>query len=435
MYTLLTDIKWRCIIYLLDWKIPKRLEETRDVIYNMLIGSKDGVQTNGVKTKIWKAVSCFTYNADYHVNRGNYQIPVTLKKESYSKPLVYNCNKVNRKVSYKYSLELFDWLESEGLASLEKGEVLEWVEREGIQTPLKVKKSSLRPSEELLRVFEGTSLQDRGILKSVLELKDDTGGLVACRLGESQKRLISLLNTYNKYANDTHISLDGVDYYIQCKKVFNGGWDKGGRMYMTGAMVTCELLKRSNRGNIKINGDDTLCYDYKHLHPSIIACKEGYTFPNGFDPYEVVMEGWDKLCLRKVCKLALLIMINSDSYRSCFQALSWEVGRNLPIDEWRRRSLIPERIDYHKLIECVKGNNGYAVSWFFSGRGTELQYIDSLIIDEIISYWNERQVVVLALYDSVRIQQQYIDELEKVMYSGYKTVVGTLDNCKLELED
>ena len=148
----------------------------------MFINSSEVKYTSSVKDKICKAVSCLTYNIDYHINRGNYQVPVTLKKEIYSKPLIYNCNKVSRRVSYKYSVELFNWLVSEELAYLEKGEVLEWSTVEGIQSPKKVKKSSLRLSEELVRVFKGTSIQDRGILKSVLELKDDSGNLVACRL-------------------------------------------------------------------------------------------------------------------------------------------------------------------------------------------------------------------------------------------------------------
>ena len=81
-------------MYLLDWKVPKRLEEPIDKIFSMW----EEVTTlrPSSQTKAKQALSCFVYNAEYNISRGKRVMDVVLKKEAYVKPLIYNCNKVKR---------------------------------------------------------------------------------------------------------------------------------------------------------------------------------------------------------------------------------------------------------------------------------------------------------------------------------------------------
>ena len=434
---LLTFNRGGNLLYLLDWKIPKRLEYPRDQLYDHYLETTNNNLKPNQQQLLKRSIGCFVYNASYSLAGGSHIFDITLKAQHYSLPLYYNCNKVNRKVSYRWTRKFIDWLQEQDLITLSLGSVEEFSYDGGRLIPSACQKSLVELSEGLVVLLNPvSSKQEQEILRSVIELKDEEGNRISKRLGEDQKRLISLLNMYNQHVKDCSISLDGKEYFLQCKKVFNdNSFQKGGRVYMVGSMVTQELLKRDLRGNIKIDGQATASLDFCHLHPSIIAVKEGIVFPDNFDPYQIELEGYDPECLRKVAKLALLIMINSSSPRSCFQALSWECGGKLPLGEWQEGGLVPQPMDYKLIVNSLRDHNSYASNWFFEAKGKDLQYLDSLIIDNIIAYWNEKQVVVLTLHDSVRIDEKYLEELEEVMYSAYESVLGTKDNCRLKRED
>lgn len=422
-------------MYLLDWKVPKRLERPRDLLYEHYIQTTQEQHTTTKRTTYTRAIGCFVYNAAYHVSGGVTDIEVTLRKESFSQPLIYNCNRVNRKVSYRATKAVFDWMVSEGLVELSVGSVDTWKVVSGRVAPSTCKSSVISISQELVELIEPVSSKGQFKELNVLEYRDNDGVPQTKRLKEPQKKLIALLNTYNQYMKRCDISLNGKTYNIAGKKVFNNGWDLGGRTYLCGTGIMSELMKKNARGGILINGEKTIAWDYSALHPRMIAEMEGVTLPEDFDPYGIQLEGYDKDCLRSIAKLGMLITINSDSLRTAIYALSAECYANLPLNDWKANNMIPDPLGAKLVIDAIIEHNGYAKDWFLEKKGLLLQGLDSKMIDIVIQHFLERGVITIPLHDSVIIDNKYIDELKDVMYNAYETVLGSKNNCKLKLED
>lgn len=420
-------------MYLLDWKIPKRLYGVRDDVVRMYLG-QEGLEVSGKHMPLLtRAISCFIYNASYHVARGFTEFEITLNEVSYSQPLVYNGNKVRRRVSYTWTRRMLDWMVVNNIIELDIGSVETFKVVGGRVAPDKVRKSLVRLSEGFVEhLMPVSSVEQQEILKSVLELRGEEGEAMTFRKYLQQEKLISLLNTYNMIANDSDITVDSKEFYVQLKKVFNKDFDHGGRSYLVGAAITTELLKKTNRGKILIGGEKTVEVDYSYLHAAMIAELEGYTFEEGFDPYAIQMEGYDNDCLRKIGKLAMLILINSSSNRQAAQALSFEMFNKLPLQEWKDKGLVPNPVESKRVIDCIYEHNQYAKHWFGCQRGLELQNLDSKVMDVILDYWNQKGVIVLPIHDSVIIQEKYLEEAKEVMYNAYEAVLKSKINCKVE---
>lgn len=426
------------VMYLLDWKIPRRLYGIRDELFEVYLDSGQGdvctPKTKGQILTANNALSCFVYNASYHVSRGDYQFNIPLSKRHYSRPLIYNGNHVKgRKVSYKWTKNILDWMTTYNLIELSVGSVETYKDNGSRLIPDKVKRSSVTLSDGLVSQLKPvSSIEHQEILKNVLELRDDSGDLVPYRRYDKQEKLVSLLNTYNMVANVSDITVDSKDFHVQLKKVFNNDWSSGGRSYLVGAAITSELLKKENRGKVLIGGEKTTELDYKALHASIIAELEGHAFSGTFDPYGIRIEGYDDGCLRQIAKLAMLILINSDSSRQASQALSFEMFNKLPLQVWKDRGLIPDPVESKRVISKIYEHNTYAVKWYGERKGLYLQNIDSRILDIVIDYWSQRGVMVLPIHDSNVIQDKYVDEAREVMYYAYEKVLGSKINCKVE---
>lgn len=422
-------------MYLLDWKIPKRLEKVRDEMFLTFTSSYQDIISSKQKDLANKALSCFVYNASYHVARGSTEFDITLHKNHYSRPLIYNGNVVSRQVSYTWTKKILEWMVKYNMIELDKGAVEVFKIVDGRCVPDKLRNSLVRLSEGLIdHIKPVSSIEQEEILRSVLELRGESGDVLPFTRYQQQEKLISLLNTYNLLANVSEVSVDSKEFHVQLKKVFNVDFSQGGRSYLVGAAITTELLKKENRGKILIGGDRTLEIDYKHHHCSIIAEMEGYVFPEGFDPYGIELCGYDSKCLRSIAKLAMLILINSDSNRQAAQALSFEMFNKLPLQDWKGSGLVPDPVETKRVIDCIYEHNQYAKDWFCSRKGLHLQQIDSLMMDVVLGYWNQRGVVVLPIHDSIVIQEKYLDEALHVMRGAYCKILNTDFNCKLEVK-
>lgn len=420
-------------MYLLDWKIPKRLHLPSDTLYSMWAGNAEAKPSTKLKMK--QAVSCFVYNACYWMQLGLDEIGVVLHKNAYSSPLLYNCNRVNRSVSWKYSVELFSWLHNKELGTLTVGGVEGWDASSGRVVPAKCKQSTLKLSEGLMGLFKA-AVEDTPIQMplSVVEVRGRDG--MAMEVPDRDVRgVVDLINNYNQGMRDCVISLEGKRYFVQAKKVFNMDLCFGGRTYLTGPAVTGELLKRDKRGLIMIDNEPTVTLDYKYLHPAIIATQEGYDFPVGFDPYAISLNGYDQDILRKISKVAMLCMINAENEKSAMCGLSWDLFDNLKdLQQWKEMGKIPSVVGAKSVMDKLKDNNPYASKYFFSGYGLTLQNIDSKIIDYVMGYWNQKGVSIIPIHDSITIQEKYKDECESVMIEAYSKVLGNSRNCKVALE-
>lgn len=424
-------------MYLLDYKIPKRLEEPRDKIYKHYIQTtEEGREYKKNQRKLMtEAVGCFVYNASYALSGGCSEFDITLRPSSFSQPLLYNCNRVKRKVSYRYTKTLIEWMGEHNLIELSVGSVTGWEHRPSGLIPSTYQSSVVQLSEELIELLQPVSSKYQQEVLNVLEFRGVDGKPLAKRLREPQKRLITLLDTYNQYMKECEITLDGESYMIAGKKVFNEGWDLGGRTYLSGPKIMQGLLRRETRGSILINGNKTVEIDYSALHPRMIAEMEGAELGDDFDPYQIVLDGYDPECIRKIAKLGMLILINCGSLRSGCMALSAECNANLPLNDWKASGLIPDPLGVKEVMKALMERNQYARGWFLEKKGLTLQNLDSRILDIVIEYWLERGVITIPIHDSVIIEEKYLAECVDIMYDAYSRVLGSKHNCKLKVEE
>lgn len=427
-------------MYWLEYKVNRLLDNIVNRLCDeLLVGGT--VKLNTYQLKLFRqAMSCFILNLSFHVSVGHREMSVTLKEESYSKKLIYNGVEVNRKVSYSYTKMILDWLHSQEYITLIKGKVIRWNEPVGSKiTPADFEGSKVIIQDKLYSLVS-VVIQDRmnvPTIPSVLAIKDSKGNYITKKLRKTEKKLVDLLNQYNYNSRKFEVESKGGCYDIQIRKVFNNNsWNHGGRSYVVGKGA--EVMARTFREEITIDGEPTVELDFKSLHPNILACKMGIRLPDNFDPYGIEMEGYDKDVLRKICKVLLLCAFNANSIESAIGATIGEFivqtdDNDVPlINAWKQQGLVPAVVEFKRIAEKLCEHNSYAQDYFFSGIGLELQNTDSRIMDAIIELFLEKDEFVLPVHDSILIAERLEGFGIECMKLAYQHVLGTLDNCKIE---
>ncbi len=419
-------------MYLLDYKTPRRLDEPINTLYNRwMVGMKLRPSS---ATKARQAVGCFVYNACYSLVRDSEEFDVLLSNKHFATPLIYNCNRVNRKVSYTHTRKFLDWMVSEGLILLEVGSVSQWSSEGGVLVPEKTSKSLVRLSPELIGLLLPVATKEPPTaLQDVLELRDSDGNKVTKRLGEEQKGLIVMLNQYNDILLDSRLESEGNRYWIQTKKVFNSNsFACGGRTYTVGDV---RVLEKSIRKNLRIDGQCTSEVDIKASHLSIIAEMEGVTLGVGFDPYSITLDGFERGALRDIAKISMLCLINCGSITQAKRAINYNLRGKLPLQAWKREGRIPQVVSSTDIVDKLIKKNSYASKYIGKSSGLTLQNLESKIIDGAITHFNRSRVPLLAVHDSVVINERHCDEVVSVIKGAFETVLGSNRNCKLEVKN
>jgi hypothetical protein len=421
---------------IIDCYIPNRLKALLDGMVNQYISeTEEQLKPNQLK-KLEEGMACLVYNISHCVSTGENEFVVTLNTNDFSKPIIYNGVTVKRKVSCLWFKRCLYWMVEKEWLYLSVGSVETWKVTPCGVRPDKVSNSLVTVSEELVEVFKPvSSAKHLEISKNVLELRNEDGDSIPFRLTDSNYRLIELLDTYNQYLLDTTISIGDSKYVIQGKKVFNeGSWSKGGRTYLMGVKVMSELLKRENRGKIMIDGEETVELDWSRCFLSIIAEKEGYVFPDGFDPYHIELEGYHTPTLRKLAKIAMLVALNSSSSRQASLALSMEAGRKLPLKDLKRSGKLPDPLGAKLIVESVVKHNQYALPWVWEGRGLELTHTESQMMDYVLHKCLEESIVGVVIHDGIVVKLNHVDTVREFMYDAYEFVLKSKDNCKVEVK-
>lgn len=425
-------------MYWMEYKVNKRLDRIVEVlVMECYIPSLNKYQS----TLLRQAISCFILNCSFHISVGHNQMSVTLRKESYSKPPIYNGVLMDRRVSYKYSKLFIEWLDENGYVILHKGKVSKWTNDELNRLVPESFESSYVIILDKLSSLITTSLEHRihtPVIPSVISVRDSKGNYVAKKMRKTEKKLVDLLNSYNYNSRKFDIESNGGCYDIQIRKVFNqNSWELGGRSYVVGR--GSEIMWKTFREKITIDGEPTIELDYKSLHPNILACKMGVKLPEGFDPYGIQIDGYDPKVLRRICKILLLCSFNANSMSAAIGAtmgeLTSETGEDEKtpiINEWKQKGLVPNVIELKRIAEKLCEHNSYAKDYFFSGVGLELQNIDSRIMDCILELFLEKDEFVLPIHDSILIAERLREFGIECMEIAYQHVLGTLDNCRIE---
>ena len=423
------------VVVFMDYWIPNRLVEIRDEMVSQYMQDNNHHHLKPKQRELLtNAVSCLAYNISHCVATGENTFTATLNSKHFSEPIIYNGNEVKRRVSYVWFKNVFTWLQSEQLIYVDMGGVEGFKSVSGRVVPANTRNTLVRVSKELVELFKPISSNSHiEILKNVLVLRDEGGKDSSFKLKDYHIRLIELLNLYNTALKGTEITLGDEKFFIQGRKVYNESFNRGGRCYITGAKIMSHLLKKENRNNIKINGKGTVEVDMCALHPSMIAEIEGVRLPEGFDPYSLDLPGYDPDTLRNIAKIALLVLINSNSPRQASLALSMEAYRKLPLDELKRLGKLPDPIGSKLIIREVMERNQYAAKWLGEGRGLELQWMDSRIMDYVIDKCLESGIVTIPLHDGCVVQKEYSQRVAKFMEEGYNEVLGSKMNFKVKV--
>jgi len=280
-----------------------------------------------------------------------------------------------------------------------------------------------------------------------IQLKDDNKKLIRYLPLRKIRRMRDNLNEYNSllsnsrviipYTPDNQIlpliryfdnnysidkELNKVTYYkvldTYLYRVFNNSdFKQGGRFYGAGY----QGYKGEDRKLILINENPTIECDYKAIHPRMCYHLEKIEYQD--DPYSVVC-GKDEL--RDPTKKLMNMMINVESNISAIMAFKkW-------LDEEKEIRKILERndLDERKLMQKIFDKHKTISSYFNSGRGVELQYLDSCIAEAVLMHFTKQGIPCLCVHDSFIVENRYKDELGDVMKEEYKRMIGF--KCKIK---
>lgn len=429
-------------MYVIDSRLGKYCYKVRDKLINEYVIENEIKQTQSKQKKLEESFNCILFNCLRQLAFDHYEFVVPLDKTCYSRKMVYNGRYTKRKVSYQYHMDVLDWLIDNNYLMLCKGgatkyefseDKQKWVVKEKDKSRLII----LSKLANLLKPL--SSVSKLWTEPNVVVLRDEKKKECSYRVTPEVREMINNVDSYNKTCRQ-HVfeyqKKEGENTVtkqtdVQGRKVFNNkSFDNGGRTYLVGGdEQTIQSLSKEERKTVKIDGEDTVELDFCALHPSIAAELQGIKLPETFDPYGVHIEGYDDKTLRKICKKALLIMINSSNKHEAKGALNHEIYQ-MGI---HGKGLVPDVVDTNLVMMAMTEHNKYLSEYFLSGAGVRLQNIDSKIMDYVLSYFNQRGEACVPIHDSVIVKNSQQNEAHKAMTDGYEFVLGSTLNCRVEL--
>ncbi len=438
-------------MYILDYKISKYQYKYRDYLFKCYIDYlslfPEIKLTKNKLNKIKQTVSCFILNVSKPIVFNQDTITLVLDNTVYSRRLIFDGRDVNRKISIKEHRPFLSWLDREGFISLKVGGVESYKMKNGIWVVDKTSCSSITLKAKLKDIFESIGGEDSKkltrsdlpLIKDNVILKDKRKKKITYKMTPHIKNMINGVKEMNTVNSGSIISLNGKDFDVQGSKIFNNSSFKdGGRTYLMGD-YNIQGLPKELRNQITINGEPVVEVDYSALHPSIVAEIEGENL-NGNDPYGIQIAGYNVQVLRKIAKLALIIMFNVQEdtiqrgLNSASQALRTEIMKNpklSPRTLFMEGKIPKETIDTKEILGALMERNYFAGDWFFQGKGLVLQHVDSNMMDFIIAHFTQRGEVAIPIHDSVIVRESLKEECYKVMKEAYHTVLGSTTNCRL----
>lgn len=274
--------------------------------------------------------------------------------------------------------------------------------------------------------------------------------LVVLRDNSKDKKLIDYIDTdksiwlrdeltqYNNLLSDSEILLvkedkrtgevDIVeDYYdfILTRKFIQHDKDSaeiqtcyGGRMYAP----WCNISSKQ-REMITINGEKTIELDLEASSINITyVMQTGQKYPYG-DPYELTV-GNIKIP-RHIVKQAVTIMFNTKSVSAAVAALenhyfpgSFNDNRSKKdIKKAEEYEYIKSKVKPGDIVRGILDKHQVVANYFLKGKqiGDYIACQESDKVFEIVRRFTEGGIPVLTVYDSFIIQEQYQDELQKLM--------------------
>lgn len=452
-------------MYLLDYKVNKTLAKIRDVLSIEFIDwleSKEEREEDGIKYWVTRdtrveltphkkqlatnAVGCFVSNVAFRLKYDKQLISIPRYKNIYSLPLIYNGQKVPRQVSYTYTMLLCEFIKDVYWCIEARG-CVEWKldkvdyakqkpdsngKKKASFVKGQVHTTQYKLSQELVKHFD-LPYNTEDTMFSVIEVRDVEGKVIIKKLTPKQRHMVKILTGINKKYQTNRICIDEERLDFQLKKIYNNSsFELGGRNYMVGADAS-KAMKKDKRLKITINGEPCVELDFKSFFPSMMADMQGITFPEGFDPYQIEIDGCDPAMLRDLAKLGCLMLLNTDNMKAAQCALASELAE----DEWVQRvkeakaeGMWPEGRIVHQIIEKLIERNGYLMHECQSSNALKYMNYESEINDIVLERILMDGNVVIPLHDSFIVPISAEEATHKHMEKAYELVIGG-NNCRI----
>lgn len=196
------------------------------------------------------------------------------------------------------------------------------------------------------------------------------------------------------------------------RRIFNVDWFHGGRFYHAPHVT----LPSACRKTMLINGEPTVEPDYSGQHIRMLYNLLGIDYRDECYVYEKADKANEME--RNRIKVASLIIINASDRRSALRAIYRKLkkkGLGYPVGQVGRYSALADAFkDYHSPIK----------QYLFSGKGLDLQYMDSTIMAGILDRMTKRGIPALPVHDSVICPAHHEGFLRQVMIEEYQKVMG-----------
>ncbi len=287
------------------------------------------------------------------------------------------------------------------------------------------RRSRIRATAKLIRFLE----DDFGVISADIGYRP---GFEMIRLKDEKKQLLeyedteltinerAFLTTYNAMIagcgiqfNDDQVLLssDGTKPDFSAKQLYrvfnNGRFDHGGRFY--GGWW--QRINADRRSHIIIDGEETVEIDYSAMHCRMCYDLSGRSLSSDVDPY--VIPGLEHL--RDAVKYAFLVLFNLSP------------GQRGKADD-KVKAMIQNKMSFRDLLLAVERHHQPIKEWFRSGRGVELQWIDSKIASSVMAFCVNHGIPCLPIHDSFIVPSSARKQLEHAMKHAYAAMVRTPSN-------
>ena len=208
------------------------------------------------------------------------------------------------------------------------------------------------------------------------------------------------------------------------KKLFrifnNENFQQGGRFYR----AWWQGIPSGYRKYITINHKDTVELDYSGLHINMMYAIEKVTPPPG-DRYALPGYGSD---VRKFLKKSLQTFINATDRESAVKAVRKAINKK-KIDP---PDCIKSNTDIGDVFDAFEKKHTAISNYFCTGRGINLQVIDSQIAEAVMLHYAKQHRAVLPVHDSFIMITSMQDELKETMNEAFRRELNVDIKIKLE---
>jgi len=261
--------------------------------------------------------------------------------------------------------------------------------------------------------------------RSSVVMKNSNKEIIDLPFSEKATLYAEKLDAINKFYSKQTFSYFPVfqeeePLYPQLTAIFNNSsWNSGGRLYSSyNRGINYQAIPSDQRETILINGQETTEVDYSGLHISMLYAQKGIQPPK--DPYSFLLG--EK---RQLAKFAVLVMINASSQRGIIGSLEKRRAdlhgkHGLSTKKRALMHALDDCKDFASIIDLIKKHHSDISDFFFSGKGIELQNIDSIMALEIIDFFYRNGIPVLPIHDSFIIEKKHSAWLKNKMREIFK---------------